>query len=233
MTPLFSKAGSSSWDKPKSIESESFWISYSDLMAGLLMIFALTTVFTVFEINYRLNQPTKVLEEWKEVVDAIRNDEELMQIDSVQINDVGALIINNEHLRFTFGNSTLGEMGKQILRKAVPKYLNVIKRHPKFIQRISVIEISGHTDSKDAGGANPTLSRERAGKVLTFLSREKAMFPHFDLIRTKAVTAGYADTRLPESCKGREMCDEARRVEITIRLDETNILKEFQKILVK
>jgi hypothetical protein len=61
---------------------------------------------------------------------------------------------------------------------------------------------------------------------------EPAMAPYFNLLRDKAITAGYSATRFPENCK-QPRCAEARRVEITIRLGEADMLREFIDILKK
>ncbi|NQU64565.1 MAG: hypothetical protein HQ517_09830 [SAR324 cluster bacterium] len=115
----------------------------------------------------------------------------------------------------------------------MPKYFSIIKAHKAFLKRISVIEIAGHTDEEDKGGANPRVSRDRAGSVLSFLTHERRMRPFSDLILNKTITAGYANIQQPAACVGKNKCAEARRVEITIKLDEKNILTEIHKILVK
>ena len=77
---IFIKNRVSALSRPSTNETETFWASYSDLMAGLLMIFALTTIITLLYIGQSLIKPTKAVREWKEVIDAIRNDKELSQI---------------------------------------------------------------------------------------------------------------------------------------------------------
>jgi len=44
------------------------------------------------------------------------------------------------------------------------------------------------------------------------------------------MTAGYSATRFPKACNEKR-CADARRVEITIRLSETDVLREFLDIL--
>lgn len=210
---------------------ETFWASYSDMMAGLLMIFALTTVITLLDIGKRLIEPTEGVREWEQVVKDICTDRELAEIHNVEVDcNTGALVISEKSLRFGFGSTDLGEEAKHALRQAVPKYLEIVHRYPRFLERIQVIEISGHTDKEDIGNANPFISRERAGQVLCFLLDEPAMKYYTDLLKAKAVTSGYSATRFPDSCE-QDRCAEARRVEITIRLSETDVLREFLEIL--
>jgi outer membrane protein OmpA-like peptidoglycan-associated protein len=140
------------------------------------------------------------------------------------------LIINEKSLRFGFASTSLGEDAKKALRKAVPKYFEIIHLYPKFLNRIQTIEISGHTDQMDSAYANPYISRERAGQVLSFLLAEPKMFPFVDFLMKKAVVSGYSATLFPKECHDVK-CAAARRVEIKIRLDETNALIEFLNIL--
>ncbi|MDD2389914.1 MAG: OmpA family protein [Desulfobacterales bacterium] len=227
----FSKKGQNPWAVQRHEEIETFWASYSDLMAGLLMIFALTTVITLLDIGKRLVEPTHLVKEWEQVVDDICHDRNLSEIENVEVDcNTGALVISEKSLRFGFGRTELGQEAEAILRQAVPKYLEIIYRYPQFLERIEVVEISGHTDRADTRNANPFISRERAGQVLSFLLNEPAMKPYMDLLKKKAITAGYSDTRFPVGCVD-ERCAEARRVEITIRLSETDVLRDFLNIL--
>lgn len=212
-------------------DSETFWASYSDLMAGLLMVFALTTVITLLDIGSRLVEPTQAVKEWEKVIGEIREDKDLAAITNVKIDrNTGALIFTDENLRFDFSKAELGERAAQVLREAVPKYMEIIHRHEKFLKQIDVIEISGHTDREDTKGANPYFSRVRAGEVLAFLMKEPLMAPYFDIIKKKAVAAGYSDTRYPPDCDG-DRCPSARRVEIAVRLKDREMLREFVRIL--
>ena len=230
MIPI-GKKRTNPWVRTETSRPETFWASYSDLMAGLLMIFALTTVFTLLDIGKRLFEPTKAIEEWEMVINNIRSDPDLAKMKNVKIDpDTGALIISDQHLRFGFGRTELGQEAEDVLRHAVPRYMEIIHRYPKFINRIEVVEISGHTDRKDACDANPYFSRERAGQVLAFLLKEPVLAPYETLFRSKAITAGYADTRCPEECV-EDKCAAARRVEIAIRLNDRDVLREFLRIV--
>ena len=228
---LAGKRFHSSWGARQQTGPEAFWASYSDLMAGLLMIFALTTVITLLDIGKRLVEPTQLVMEWEKIVEDICHDKDLNKIENVMVDcNTGALVISEKSLRFRFGKTELGTDAEAILRQAVPKYLEIVHRYPRFMEKIKTIEISGHTDRADIKGANPYISRERAGQVLDFLKRDPAMEPYQYLLKDKAITAGYSDTQFPEQCLD-DRCDEARRVEITIRLDDANVLRDFLKIL--
>lgn len=225
------KKPKSSWSRTSNTPPENFWVSFSDLMAGLLMIFALTMAITLLDIGNRLIEPAKVVRDWEKVIDDICHDPELKDIQNVKVDcNTGALVFSDKNLRFGFAETELNEEAELLLRQAVPKYFEIVRRYPEFIERIEVIEISGHTDRVDTLKMNPQISRERAGKVYGFLVNDPEMEKHMDLFKSKAITAGYADTKFPEDCTD-DKCDGARRVEIKIKLQEKDILRDFLRIL--
>lgn len=229
----FGRGETDPWSlRSRSGETESFWASYSDLMAGVLLVFALTTAMTMLSIGSRLVETTEQVDRWNGLVEELCHDRELTALENVQVDcDTGALIIQSDSLQFAFNNTQLGDAGKDLLRDVVPRYLEVVRRKPELQAFVEAIEIAGHTDRLDRNLANPQISRDRAGAVLAYLLREPAMEPHWEFLTQKAVTAGYADTRFPEEDCAEDACAAARRVEITVRLKDSEILKEFRGIL--
>ena len=66
---------------------------------------------------------------------------------------------------------------------------------------------------------------------MVFLMDEPSMKPYISLLNAKAVTAGYAATRFPEDKCKEDRCAEARRVEITIKLNEADVFRKFLNII--
>lgn len=226
-------ASNDSWRGQSWGETESFWASYSDLMAVVLMVFALTTAMTMLSIGKRFVEPTEKVKQWQEVVQDLCSNKELDRMENVEVDcDTGALIIASDSLQFGFNDSVLGEEGKQLLREVVPKYLDIIRRRKELEAFVEIIEIAGHTDKKDRYNANPLISRNRAGAVLDFLLSEPLVLPHQAFLKEKAVTTGYADTRFPsrDECP-EDRCAKARRVELAVRLKNSDVLREVIKIL--
>jgi hypothetical protein len=58
------------------------------MMAGLLMVFTLTTVMTLLNIGERLIKPTEGVREWMKVVDKICHAKELHDIDNIEVEFV-------------------------------------------------------------------------------------------------------------------------------------------------
>ncbi len=214
-----------------SSDADGFWASYSDLMAGVLMVFVLVTAITLLNIGKHLLNPAKKIQEWSETLNSICSDEDLQKMQNVTVDcNTGALIISDEGLRFDFNETGLGKEAKAVLRKAVPKYLAIIHSKPRFLKRVQKLEISGHTDRVDRRGANPAISRARAGATLDYLLQARALAPYRKFLKEKAISAGYAATRFPPDCENDE-CAKARRVEIAVKLDDADIMAEFSKIM--
>ena len=98
MIPILRKT-ESPMQEGRAAAPDTFWASYSDLMAGLLMIFTLTTIITLLDIGTRLAEPTNVVKEWSEVVEKICQDQDLNQMENVDVDcNTGALIISDKNL---------------------------------------------------------------------------------------------------------------------------------------
>ncbi len=211
---------------------EGYWASYSDLMAGILLVFAVASVGSVIYFTNEVMKPTQVLKDWRKAVQELMRVPEL-QRKGVKVDPVnGRLIISEESLRYDLNKTELSEDGKQLLREVVPTYLNVIQHKQEFQKRLHRIEVSGHTDSTGTFQVNTDIGSARAANVLKFLIDETQSFGRFsDILRTKACSAGYADTVKPDESTHTRNWPEARRIEIQIHFDELSILRELTNIL--
>lgn len=222
-------------DPTQASDGESYWASYSDLMAGLVMVFVLATASILLNLNESLVERAAGVREWQQIVTSLTNNADLKAFSSVRIDTMtGALVISSDDLQFEGSSTVLPESGKELLRQVVPLYLDEVRNVPEIRDYIDVIEISGHTDRIDRslarGPANPWFSRARAGVVLDFLLTDPALERHRDYLLQHAVTAGYAAIRFPDDCAN-EDCRAARRVEIEVRLKEREMLREFAGII--
>ena len=169
MNPNFLPS-SDPWLEHRQGETESYWASYSDLMAGVLMVFALITAMTLLSIGKRFVEPTERVKQWQKLVQSLCQDEEFRSMENVSVDcDTGALIISSDSLHFGFNNANLGEQGQQLLRNVVPKYLDILRKRKDLETFIDIIEVGGHTDRVDRGNANPWISINRANAVKYFL----------------------------------------------------------------
>ncbi|MDM7995628.1 MAG: OmpA family protein [Acidobacteriota bacterium] len=213
---------------------EGYWASYSDLMAGILLVFAVASAGSMIMIHKQLVEPTEPLRKWQEFVQGMCTDPSLNTRHSKVDCNTGRLIITEESLRYELNETVLKPEGKAILISIIPNYLDRIRNYEGFEERLKSIEVSGHTDSTGDFDDNVYIGSTRAANVLNFLIAEPQMERHSKLLKDKAFSSGYADTVPPSSTSrvmGSKNWPDARRIEIQIHLDEAGILKELKTML--
>ncbi|GAB4247450.1 MAG: hypothetical protein Kow00109_23560 [Acidobacteriota bacterium] len=215
--------------------ADGYWASYSDLMAGLLLVFAVAAATSWMEFQQRMIEPTEPLREWQRFLDSICQDEFFRSDPRIQVDcETGTLIITEASLSYEKSAVDLPEAGKQILVEVVPKYLEKVTQYLTGRVQIDGIEIAGHTDSTGDYGSNSYISRERAGRVLLFLVDAPELAPFRQILLTKGYATGYADSRPPRSsapaAPGLDW-PEARRIEVQVHIDKTSILRDIKRLL--
>jgi len=221
-------------EKNSAWSPEGYWASYSDLMAGILLVFAVASVGSMIVTYRQLVEPTKPLQQWQEFVHGMCEDKRLNTEHSKVDCNTGRLIIRQDSLRFALNKTELNDDGKTVLMRLIPNYLDKIHDYEGFESRLKSIEISGHTDSTGEFKDNVYVGSARAANVLNFLIAEPRMARHSELLQKKAFSAGYADTVPPTSSSQRQHTrnwPDARRIEIQIHLNETSILQALMKML--
>lgn len=214
---------------------EGYWASYSDLMAGILLVFAVAAASSWIEFHRRMVEPTQPLIEWQQLLNRLCQDQTLNTGITRVDCETGSLILSEASLRYARGSTELSDEGRQLLRGVVPLYLSAVQKHlPDLEENLVGIEISGHTDLSGDYGSNSYISRERAGKVLLFLLDAQECLPFRPLLRRKGFASGYADSRSPRDAERptdpREW-PEARRIEIQVHLDQATILRKLKQML--
>lgn len=206
-------------------------------MAGILMVFALSSLF----VTVRAMETSERLDRWQHLKDRLCSEQERLP-EGVEF-DCGAGVLSFQITEdwFDFGSAELKEPGQVILRQVVPLYLETLRQDATlWNEQISAIEFGGHADKKVPVGKeieNVRISTERAKNVMLFLLEEDALSEYrADLFRLGKVI-GYGDQQIPESCFGDSLfrasgeCPQARRVDIRIDLAEEHVLDELLGIL--
>lgn len=215
---------------------EGYWASYSDLMAGILLVFAVASAGSMMMLKKMVLEPTESLRQWQEFVTGMCTDPGLNTQNARVDCNTGRLIISEESLRFGLNKTDLKPEGQEVLLSIVPDYLDRVRQYKGFDERLKGIEISGHTDATGEFQTNVDIGTARAANVLKFLIESPQMKSHAGLLKEKAFSAGYADTVPPIAIpreRRPENWPDARRIEIQIHLDDAEILKELKNLLDK
>lgn len=223
------------------------WMSVSDLMTGLMVIFLFVAIAYMIRVRDDISEYKDTKEE---IYNNLKNkftDGEIAN-GTISVNPDLSMRFLQATTQFASGQRTLPESFEQTLDTIMPKYLDVlVNLNDTLKSKLKEIRIEGHTDDvgfpqidKDPYRANLILSQERARNVLFYI---------LDIIETKdysetdklllqhLLTAnGYSYSRALDSF-GNEIFrtqnkiddDKSRRVEIRIITDEKAVLEKLIK----
>lgn len=218
---------------------ESHWLSVSDLMAGLMMVFLLIAIALMIDALKERDKIKKIAVAYQEnqvaIFDSLMTEfeEDLQRWDAE---------INPETLTFTFkspdvlfdsGRSKLNHEYKLILDDFFPRYMVVLEPYQKFIGEV---RIEGHTSSfwhnasaKNSYFNNMELSQGRTRAVLQHVYDIGAVEKFRSWIHTNFAAVGLSSSKAIFNKKGMEDRKRSRRVSFRVI---TNAHIQFQKILV-
>lgn len=222
-------------------ENGEHWLSVSDLMAGLMMVFLFVSIALMRDalierdkikevaITYQENQVAlydALMTEFK--VDLKRWDADIEQATlSFQFKSPDVL--------FDTGKITLKPAFQTILNDFFPRYLEVLMQ---FRDSIDEVRIEGHTSSiwnqrsteEEAYFNNMELSQGRTRSVLVYVYTLLGVAPERRWVKKHVAAVGFSSSRLIENHDGTENFERSRRVSFRVI---TNAETQIQKILEK
>lgn len=217
---------------------EEYWLSYADLLGGLLMVFALL-LLTAFHTYQRRAQPVQdLLDTRREIVDTLRvrfADSDFVQVDSVS----GSVRFSGQIL-FGQGDAQLGFQGQGRLRSFAADYLPILLGIDRFRAQLEAIVIEGHTNddgpfsAADVGANymfNLDLSQRRAFSVMQFLLEEANEYEEPLREYVTANGRSFSDLIYVEGDPGRVDKQASRRIEIRFRLNDEEVIREIMERL--
>lgn len=198
-----------------------FWMSISDLMSGLMVIFLFISVAYITNIAFTYERLQESLYEdlQEEFEDDL--DEWGATIDRQKLS----VRFQEPDVLFDTGEARINAMFRSILRDFFPRYIRILRR-PEYRDEIAEIRIEGHTSSEwsasvtglDAYIQNMELSQDRTRSVLGFVMRLPKSTDHQDWL-TDHLTANGLSSSQPIIRNGREARSRSRRVEFRVRTD--------------
>lgn len=217
-------------------DSNVFWVTMSDLLLGLVVVFMVLFVFAItgFTQNKINEQETQY-----QVTEKIVNELKKNNIDVEADKFSGRIKISDLEL-FELNSWELSPKGKAYMAKFVPVYLNTIMGDKKISDNISQIIIEGHTDSQTFAGAkteeekyyrNMELSLRRASSVAKYIvysdfkgkkNYEKKLF--------QLLSVEGKGPSEPVIVNGKEDFSKSRRVELKIMFKDKSILDSIKNL---
>ncbi|MDD1793155.1 OmpA family protein [Enterovibrio sp. ZSDZ42] len=235
MSNVFGKRSSAS-------DGGDHWMSVSDLMAGLMMVFLFISVALMRDA---MNERDKI----KEVAVTYEKTQEAIYLALVRefsedLEKWGAEIDRNSlSLNFTApdvlfanGKSDLTNTFELILSDFFPRYLEVLNEYKPSIQEI---KIEGHTSSRwnhdstdyEAYFNNMNLSQSRTRAVLGYVMNLDLVIKDpftYSWVKQYVAAVGYSSSKVLKNKHGVELAQRSRRVSFRVI---TNAEEQIRKIL--
>ena len=201
-------------------EGNIFWITMTDLMTGLVLVFIVMFFYTYMTSHMEMIKQNLAKENaTKELKASLKAQNLNATVDAI----TGVVKISDLEL-FELGSYTLSEKGKAYLDKFAPAYFNSIFSNNFLNKNIEKIIIQGHTDSQTFKGKysedeqymkNMELSLNRAFSVANYMSQTPYNKENGDKLRKMILVEG-ASFSQPIILDGKEDYQKSRRVELKI-----------------
>ena len=178
--------------RKENAEDSNFWVSYSDLATGLMIVFMVVMLIMVIIQKDQTERQTERISEITAKLEIILGEKSKLSESvnmafkddpSVKADPVTAQIsIDEDALRFAENQALLQDHSLQFLQKFTPQYIcslwayehhkcgaqnpNCNRMDPETVGGVRRIQVTGHADMKGFYGNNHRLSSARAEEVV-------------------------------------------------------------------
>jgi outer membrane protein OmpA-like peptidoglycan-associated protein len=166
----------------KAKSNEGIWMSFSDIMTGLMVIFMFIAISYIVEVQKKQQERDIIFEEFKATKEMLYAELEKEFKDDfkewkVELDKDLSIKFTNPDVLFQSGKSDIRPNFTQILNKFLPRYFNILLQ-TKYREKIAEIRIEGHTDfvaapqyDSDPYIGNVKLSQLRSAEVLKYFRK--------------------------------------------------------------
>jgi len=206
--------------------SSSIWMSTTDLMSGLMIVFMFIAISYMAFTERKAEKTYEIAKEWdrtkSKLIESLHKnfDNDLKKWNAVIVDETISIRWLPRVL-FEAGKSTIKPEFKMILIDFCPRYINLLY---DFKSIITEVRIEGHT-SKEWGSNTPEmeaylknmeLSQDRTRSVLQFCLG--TLRKHIDWTRSKITANGLSSSQVLYT-NGKYDKKRSRRVEFRVRTD--------------
>lgn len=243
--------------REKNNTETSTWISNTDLMSGLLIIFLFISILMTQQYDDVLNKSDKVKEELKtHLTETFTEEEKHVFFTKDETKGDNQDPLAEGHMHFADNGATF-EVNQAVLTPEFKKKLDIVL--PKYFKAISEcdpktikeIRIEGYTSSEWYDSSIPPnvayyynmeLSQKRTLAILEYAFSMPSLVPYHDLMKEK-LTANGLSSRNPIAKKdenGNILCDEngkeiedkekSRRIEFRVVTNDQKIIEDLKDV---
>lgn len=221
-------------------EDGEHWLSVSDMMSGLMVIFLFIAITYMMNAKHEKDKIVEIAVTYEKNKDIIYTrlvyefKSDLDKWNAEIDRDSLSVRFKTPDILFDIGKSDIKPQFKVILNSFFPRYINVLK---DYTQEIEEIRIEGHTSSDWAGGyfspdesyfKNMALSQERTRATLEYCLLLPQISEKRTWIKSVLTANGLSSSKLIYKNDKTEDAARSRRVEFRIR---TNAEQQMVKIL--
>lgn len=209
--------------RPKSEDNDNgniFWITMTDLMTGLVLVF-----IVLFFYTYLTGHVDKIQTELAQENASKSLQETLKKQDiDASIDPISGVVKISDLELFDVNSYKLSPKGKAYLDKFAPAYLDSLFSNEYLDKNIDKIIIQGHTDSQTFAGKfsddeqymkNMELSLNRAYEVANYMTNTPYNKTNGNRLRKMIIVEG-ASFSNPVLVNGKEDYAKSRRVELKL-----------------
>ncbi|MFC0180944.1 OmpA family protein [Thorsellia kenyensis] len=199
------------------------WISVSDLMTGLMVVFLFISIALMRHALIERDKIKSIAVAYQQnqvaIYDALLLEfsKELNAWNAQIDKDTLAFEFKSPDILFSKGSYELSESFQTMLRDFFPRYMAVLD---KFKESIKEVRIEGHTSSQwgemtsvdEAYFYNMELSQARTRSVLSYIQSLESLEGQKDWIRSHVAAVGLSSSKPIVDEEGKEDSDKSRRV---------------------
>jgi outer membrane protein OmpA-like peptidoglycan-associated protein len=220
-------------------QAESHWLSVSDLMAGLMMVFLFIAIALMRDAFIERDKIKDVAVAYQEnqvaIFDALMEEfkDDLKHWDAVIHPGSLTFTFQSPDVLFERGKIELNVRYRALLGDFFPRYMQVLDQ---FTDSINEVRIEGHTSSiwnsyvsdTEAYFRNMELSQGRTRSVLAYVYDLPSVVQHREWIKRHVAAVGLSSSRPVRDDDGKENNQRSRRVTFRVM---TNADIQMRQIL--
>lgn len=219
------------------------WISISDLMSVLMMVFLFVSITYMVKITIEKNRIETIAVTYENLQNELYLDlkkefeKDLDTWNAVLDESTLSIRFEKPEILFEVGSAELNDHFKTLLDDFFPRYLNILTSD-KYKNDIEEIRIEGHTSSEwyskasdqEAYFNNMELSQNRTRNVLEYILLQNWNKDLFEWEKKHLTANGLSSSKIILDSNGNENKEKSRRVEFRVKTDAekriVNILKQ-------
>jgi len=217
---------------------DDYWVTVSDLMAGLMIIFLFVAVAMMHFVRVERDSIKEIAMAYRDTQVSLHGDLQTefaadlgnwkAEIDA-QTLEVRFL---DPDMLFESGRADVRAPFRSVLTDFVPRYLAVVH---KYRDRIEEVRIEGHTSSDWARGVsvenayfnNMALSQARTSEMLRLVHGLAQSDDERQWVRSKVAAVGFSSARPVLTADGAEDVYRSRRVSFRVVTDSETQIKRI------